>query len=868
MNKLTGDARPDDPSPSGESDDAPRPSAPDTPAAEQGATTSQQAAQQVSVTRKKRGKSRRASAPAGAPGKPVAPEKPKQAAQPDAVLMIPSAPASAPDPAPPADAVPAAETAESETTDSEVEAETAESSTAAPPTAQAWAEPALDELGDASEDNEDNSDHSTRSAATVSETESVTETSTAEAPETAEEPAEAPLPAEDSERSAPDADDESEEEQEEQEEARSEESTAAEAVAEVLEAQQPEAEQLEEVEAPEPDPQEPETQEAEAAPLETDELPASEQAAEGSEAEDSGAEESEEDSQTAVLGAAETAQPGTERTEQVIGSASAAQISSPEVEAEPATEQEAEPALERSESEPLSPAAQEDSLPFAAEDTEDSAGKADTSAEPDAPQVTESTTVNDINAPLETVPGDDEPGPDDETSVGDTPSPGHETSATAESAKAEKTEDEAVNPEEDQGTEIAIAGAGTSAAAGATALAGAQTLRPRGRERRDALAAHQANPASDSLDQPQDLEQPKQRSTTGSAAPSTNRSIARWVRRVLLLILVLALVLVTGSVITERNQLGETPNPAETAREEALSSAQRLLTAATSLQQAAPGATVPGLDYSVKTLTAAAEALRPSGTAAALAEDPASVSVPSAADKEAPRASSVPELIDGLRASAQRTIDSAADPAVDSGMARLLAAAGSGQAGAAQYLGQLAQQQREPLALSQPAPMPTPQATSCTGQGNTGQQEGPGLQAALSAVSLAEQRAVYSYQVALPRLASGPLVASAQQSLGTHQNALTSAERLIREACGQVPPREPGFALDTDFLNQPGPGLGRLEDQISLVYGDLIGLSEGEARSWALGRLLSTVQSQLLWGTPDRALPGLAETARQNQQNQ
>ena len=52
--------------------------------------------------------------------------------------------------------------------------------------------------------------------------------------------------------------------------------------------------------------------------------------------------------------------------------------------------------------------------------------------------------------------------------------------------------------------------------------------------------------------------------------------------------------------------------------------------------------------------------------------------------------------------------------------------------------------------------------------------------------------------------------------------------------CSAVPPREAGYALGQSFLASPAAGLGDLEAAALPVYGDLVALSEGETRQWAI----------------------------------
>jgi hypothetical protein len=134
---------------------------------------------------------------------------------------------------------------------------------------------------------------------------------------------------------------------------------------------------------------------------------------------------------------------------------------------------------------------------------------------------------------------------------------------------------------------------------------------------------------------------------------------------------------------------------------------------------------------------------------------------------------------------------------------------------------------------------------------------GASAAAALAAVVHAEAEAVYGYQVALPRV-SGAAAKSAAAALARHEVLLSEAESLSRRLCFAVPPREAGYALGTSFLASPAAGLGKLEAAALPVYGDLVALSEGETRQWAIAALYESGKRAVLWGADPGALPGLA----------
>ena len=132
--------------------------------------------------------------------------------------------------------------------------------------------------------------------------------------------------------------------------------------------------------------------------------------------------------------------------------------------------------------------------------------------------------------------------------------------------------------------------------------------------------------------------------------------------------------------------------------------------------------------------------------------------------------------------------------------------------------------------------------------------------AALAAVVRTEAQTIYGYQVALPRL-GGDAAKSAAEELARHDALLSGAESLSRLHCSAVPPREAGYTLGRSFLASPAAGLGNLEAAALPVYGDLVALSEGETRQWAIAALLGSGKRAVLWGADPGALPGLDRPA-------
>ena len=149
-------------------------------------------------------------------------------------------------------------------------------------------------------------------------------------------------------------------------------------------------------------------------------------------------------------------------------------------------------------------------------------------------------------------------------------------------------------------------------------------------------------------------------------------------------------------------------------------------------------------------------------------------------------------------------------------------------------------------------------ATSAASAGSAGADANAAtLPGALAATVRTELETVYGYQVALPRL-GGAAAARASEQLVLHEALAAGAEALSRVHCAPVPQREAGYTTEQDFLANPAAGLGGLEASALPVYGDLVALSEGQTRQWAIAGLVGAARRSAVWGAETGALPGLA----------
>ena len=356
----------------------------------------------------------------------------------------------------------------------------------------------------------------------------------------------------------------------------------------------------------------------------------------------------------------------------------------------------------------------------------------------------------------------------------------------------------------------------------------------------------------------------------------------------------------------------QSPEPAfsERARAAALAETMQLRLAGSRLADSVSGAERQALLRSVTLLTTQARALTGpdrtsspptagsiSGTApdsgAASAADSttgAATGAPSGSSSPAggpaARVDSSAELVTALSASGgQRLADAKAS---DGGMARLLAAVGTAQILQASSLAPVVGAAAPALPASAAPPSAAassvpessgPESSGAESQApesaaapadscpsapaQPSQTEGAATPAAALAMTVkTEAETVYGYQVALARL-DGSAAGSAAELLARHEAVLAEAEALGRAQCVDIPPREAGYTLGPLFLESPAAGLASLEAGTLPVYGDLVALSDGSTREWAVSGLVAAALRAALWGADSGPLPGIVvDTAR------
>jgi hypothetical protein len=329
---------------------------------------------------------------------------------------------------------------------------------------------------------------------------------------------------------------------------------------------------------------------------------------------------------------------------------------------------------------------------------------------------------------------------------------------------------------------------------------------------------------------------------------------ARFLPGIVLLACIALVALGIGVALTP-----DSPEPAaeppfsEQARAAALSETLRLRAAVEQLGSTTPGAGRAPLTETVTLLTTQARALLSPG-----GDDPAALfpQDPQAPSAAAPTPGSAAGVAAELAASAAQRL---ADAAVaDGGMARLLAAVGTAQllqasafaAGTGTDLPAQAGTAAPQVTGTCPAAVASaPPAVETPGSGVT-------AAGALEAAVRTEQQNVYGYQLALTRLRGEPAKSAASQ-LARHEALLAGVRLLSLGHCLTPPPPEAGYSLSPSFLAAPAAGLAGLEAGSLPVYGDLVALSDGDARRWAISALLGTARGAVVWGAEPGPLPGL-----------
>ncbi|MHA7155462.1 DUF4439 domain-containing protein [Arthrobacter sp. TMN-50] len=355
----------------------------------------------------------------------------------------------------------------------------------------------------------------------------------------------------------------------------------------------------------------------------------------------------------------------------------------------------------------------------------------------------------------------------------------------------------------------------------------------------------------------------------GSGLPDAARSVARRTIRTLALLLAFTLVVALG--LNLDGSPSEGPPPLSLTEEAQLAAEARaadLATAATMLaataQSADPGSGLGGT-YTVTAdmLQDQAGALRHPLLSAPVATDLPAEGVPTESQhlpEPSAGASTGPSVppeptptpsgfVADLFGSAQQNLNAAltAEP----GLARLLASVGASQRHQAVTLAGLQDLEVPPVPALPAAAVESP--PDCTGATPANSTETGWLAEAVAA----EYRSAYAYEVTAARTPDpAPLDTLADQ----HAAAAMEGEVLLdADACVPFPPHIPAFALDPGFVEDPAAALAALDASLVGMYADLVGLTDGAARRWAVQRFTAVTDHRHTTTDIVETFPGITE---------
>lgn len=356
-------------------------------------------------------------------------------------------------------------------------------------------------------------------------------------------------------------------------------------------------------------------------------------------------------------------------------------------------------------------------------------------------------------------------------------------------------------------------------------------------------------------------------STSQGASPEPRKRRSFWsiLRGMLLLLVIAALILTLGTVVSGQDSRTAGPSSTEVARGESYKITADLLADLNVLQTRESNASVQAA------LTATSTAL--TAQLAALSDGRTATPTSSSSANPAP---TLAQLSDGLANNANSLLQNSLT--ATGALGRLFASVGTNQFLQAQAL----------LAAAGGPALPSPTLTDSTTapsdpavQCHSTLQPKPGItsdEALLRAVQ-GEQKAIYAYQVAAARLGQ-PQLSRIQKLLGSHQSQLAELTEELEVRCLPAPSVVPGFALDASFATAPSIALAALEGDLAKVYGDAAALSTpipaapsasattaaaapsdaatSNLRQLAVSGLLDSAQNQRLWGGQVAPLPGIA----------
>lgn len=182
---------------------------------------------------------------------------------------------------------------------------------------------------------------------------------------------------------------------------------------------------------------------------------------------------------------------------------------------------------------------------------------------------------------------------------------------------------------------------------------------------------------------------------------------------------------------------------------------------------------------------------------------------------------SLEQVVTGLQTNGTKLLDNAVS--ADHAMGRVFAAVGTNQLLQGRALGDAAglTPQGTPW-LPATVHFPTPSGPECSS--TLEPRPGATVDAALIATAQGEQKAIYAYEVAAPRLANGQF-GQAEKLLAGHREKLALLNAELQVRCLPTIQPAPAFTLNPDFISAPSAALAGLEGELAASYADLAALS-------------------------------------------
>ena len=369
------------------------------------------------------------------------------------------------------------------------------------------------------------------------------------------------------------------------------------------------------------------------------------------------------------------------------------------------------------------------------------------------------------------------------------------------------------------------------------------------RERRLAEVQNSTGPVQPNTDSVQPTNNPP--AAAASAAATVPRRKRKgpiaFLRGLFFLLVISALVVGIGTVISGHEEVAARPSQTELHRQQAWKTTTTLATYAAALSTS----TVPAKTQQLLQRTAKDLSVQSAALGDGLPPSTAEATAPATATSTPP--STVAELQHALSANAEALLDHALT--ADHAMGRVFAAVGTSQLFQAQDLA-AASGNALPTSKFLPAKVDfsTPAGPECSS--TLEPRPGATIDAALRAAAVGEQRASYAYQVSTTRMAE-PKFSESAELLARHQDKLVVLNKELELRCLPKVTPVPGFALDSAFTAHPETALAGLERELEGIYADLAALSAPRSRDAAPIPAAATVPAAAL-APPSTTKPSMA----------